>query len=104
MFMPPVGKKRRRRRSIFANTQKFCETDDPIPNWMKQLVIQSLDFFLRLENCSKSKSVHQVVQVQCKKNEISIEKSRLDSMQDSDRKFVLEHLLMGTAKISGIDF
>ena len=102
MFMPPVGKKRRRRRSIFANTQKFCESDDPIPNWMKQLVIQSLDFFLRLENCSKLKSVNQVVQ--CKNNEISIEKSVLGSMQDSDRKFVLEHLLMGTAKISGIDF
>ena len=101
MFMPPVGKKRRRRRSIFANTQKFCESDDPIPNWMKQLVIQTLDFFLRLENCSKSKSVHQL---ECKKNEISIEKTRLSSMQDSDRKFVLEHLLIGTSKISGIDF
>merc|ERR1712226_1066585 len=65
MFMPPIGKKRRRRRSIFANTQKFCETDDPISNWMKQLVIQSLDFFLRLENCSKLKSVNKVAQ--CKK-------------------------------------
>ena len=102
MFMPPVGKKRRRRRSIFANTQKFCETDDPIPNWMKQLVIQSLDFFLRLENCSKLKSVNKVAQ--CKKIEISIEKSELGSMQDSDRKFMLEHLLIGTSKISGIDF
>ena len=103
MFTPMIGRRsvmensRETATSIFAS-KDFCQPND-IPIWMKKAVIRALDFFLRLENCSKLSDVQL-----CKQQEIQFEKIQLDNFSDITQRFVVEHLLVGTAKISGLDF
>lgn len=40
---------------LFFSSDKFCSEVDGIPLWLKQAALQSLDFFVRLENCQKTR-------------------------------------------------
>ena len=37
------------------SSDQFCSNTDGIPLWLKQAAIHSLDFFVRLENCQKTR-------------------------------------------------
>ena len=103
MFLPMIGRRSvftnpRPRTSVFAD-KDFCEADPEIPIWMKKATLRALDFFLRLENCSRLPNPKL-----CKQKEVASEKSSLDTLQDETEHFVIEHLLRGTAKISKAEF
>ena len=107
MFNPMMGRrslfsdpKARFKRSILDD-EKYCPAnDDKVPVWLKKSALYAIEFYLRLKNCDRSLN-----QVQCRYQELSSEKKRFENSSVSNvEKEVLEHLLIGTAKIAGLDF
>ena len=39
----------------FFSSDQFCSKVDGIPLWLKKAALHSLDFFVRLENCQKTR-------------------------------------------------
>jgi hypothetical protein len=87
--------------SIFWHKKEaICnaQAGDQVPVWMKKAVFNALDFFLRLKSCSKTN------QDKCQYAQVEQEKINLDLIKDETEQFVIEHLMIGTAKIAGFGF
>ena len=103
MFNPMMGRRSlmldtqdRFKRSLFYDDD-YCDKNSEIPTWLKEAAIQSLDLFLRLQNCSNSPKCHQA--------EIQESQKHLRTINDEDQRYVMEHLFIGSAKIGGgLDF
>ena len=106
MFNPMMGRrslfadpKARFKRSILSD-EEFCPKEsETIPIWLKKSVLKSVDFFLRLKNCEKSRQ-----KTKCHSTELNKEREiLLKNSCETEETIVLEHLILGTAKIAGLE-
>ena len=95
MFNPMIGRRSTYTRRVLKESVLESCTDHQIP-WLKKSALHSVDFFIRLQNCRKFPE-----KIQCQNQEVEKEKEKLKHIENPEEKYVIEHLLLGTAKIAG---
>lgn len=112
MFNPMMGRRSIREQSVSSNRTVFglnhskgtseCDAGEILP-WLENAPVHALEFFLKLQSCKKIHNGWLNVE-KCMEKLVADEKIQLTHIMDPNEAFFMEHLLKGTAQITGIDF